>query len=147
MEKTEKIGRLITAMVTPFDAEGKLDYGQAKRLAQALLASGSDGIVASGTTGESPALSHEEKLRLFQELKTVVNGKSTLIAGTGNYCTAESVELTREAEKTGVDACLLVVPYYNKPTQEGLYQHFKAIAESTRIPCILYNVPSRTSLN
>lgn len=144
MEKTPKIGRLITAMVTPFDAEGRVDYEQAKRLAQALLASGSNGIVASGTTGESPTLSQEEKLRLFRELKPVVNGKGALIAGTGNYGTAESIELTREAERIGVDACLLVVPYYNRPTQEGLYQHFKTIAESTTLPCIIYNVPSRT---
>src|SRR3972149_5531516 len=140
----EKIGRVITAKVTPFDETGKVDYEQAKRLAQALLNSGSEGIVASGTTGESPTLTQEEKLRLFQELRTVVTGKNALIAGTGNYNTAESIELTREAEKIGVDACLLVVPYYNKPPQEGLYQHFKATAESTSLPCIVYNVPSRT---
>jgi len=143
----EKIGRVITAMVTPFDETGKVDYEQAKRLAQALLNSGSEGIVASGTTGESPTLTQEEKLRLFQELRTVVTGKNALIAGTGNYNTAESIELTREAEKIGVDACLLVVPYYNNPTQEGLYQHFKKIAGSTSLPCILYNVPSRTVRN
>jgi 4-hydroxy-tetrahydrodipicolinate synthase len=139
-----KFGRLLTAMITPFDEAGKVDYSQAKKLAKALLDSGSDGVVVSGTTGESPTLTSEEKLRLFAEVKSAVGDKGAVIAGTGNYCTAESVELTREAEKTGVDGCLLVVPYYNRPTQDGLYQHFKAIAESTKLPCILYNVPSRT---
>lgn len=142
-----QFGRLLTAMVTPFDTEGKVDYAQAKKLVKALLDSGSDGVVVSGTTGESPTLTKEEKLRLFAEVKSAVGNKGTVIAGTGNYCTAASIELTREAEKTGVDGCLLVVPYYNRPTQEGLYQHFKAIAESTRLPCILYNVPSRTATN
>lgn len=142
-----KFGRLITAMVTPFDAEGKVDYPQAKKLAQALLESGSDGIVVSGTTGESPTLSREEKLRLFAELKSAVGKQGTVIAGTGSCNTFESRELTKEAEKTGVDGCLLVVPYYNRPTQEGLFEHFKAIAEATSLPCILYNVPSRTATN
>ena len=138
-----QLGRLITAMVTPFNKGGEVDYEQAKRLAQALLNSGSDGLVVSGTTGESPTLSHEEKLRLFAEVKSA-GKQGTVIAGTGNNDTANSLELTKEAEKIGVDACLLVVPYYNKPTQEGLYQHFKTIAQGTGLPCILYNVPSRT---
>ncbi len=137
-------GRLITAMVTPFNEAGMVDYEQAKRLARALLASGSDGVVVSGTTGESPTLTKEEKRRLFAEIKSAVGKPGTVIAGTSSNSTAQSLELTREAEKIGVDACLLVVPYYNKPTQEGLYQHFKTIAQSTRLPCILYNVPSRT---
>lgn len=141
------LGRLLTAMVTPFDGRGEVDYGQAKLLASTLLDSGSDGLVVSGTTGESPTLSREEKLRLFTEVKKAVGSKGNVIAGTGNYNTGESVELTREAEKTGVDGILLVVPYYNKPTQEGLYQHFRTIAESTKLPCILYNVPSRTITN
>jgi len=131
-------------MVTPFDSKGEVDYEQAKKLAKALLNSGSDGIVVSGTTGESPTLTQEEKLRLFAEIKAAIGGKGNVIAGTGNYCTAESVELTRAAEKTGVDGCLLVVPYYNRPTQDGLYEHFKAIAGATKLPCIVYNVPSRT---
>jgi len=143
----KKFGRLLTAMVTPFDARGKVDYAQAKKLAKALLASGSDGLVVSGTTGESPTLTAAEKLRLFEEIKSVVPGKATIVAGTGNYNTQESIELTQEAEKTGVDACLLTVPYYNKPNQEGLYEHFKAIAKATKLPCILYNVPSRTITN
>ncbi len=140
-------GRLLTAMVTPFDGKGRVDYAQAKKLAKALLDSGSDGVVVSGTTGESPTLTKEEKLRLFAEVKSAVGGRGVVVAGTGNYCTEESIELTREAERAGVDGCLLVVPYYNRPTQDGLYQHFRAIAESTRLPCILYNVPSRTVTN
>ena len=140
----KNLGRLLTAMVTPFDEKGEVDYEQGRKLALALLDSGSDGLVVSGTTGESPTLSREEKLRLFAEVKSVIGGRGTVIAGTGSYNTAESIELTKEAERTGVDACLLVVPYYNKPTQEGLYQHFTAIAQSTTSPCILYNVPSRT---
>ena len=138
------VGRLITAMATPFTGSGEVDYAQAKKFAVGLLDSGSDGILASGTTGEGPTLTHEEKLRLFREVKAAVGDRGSVIAGTGNYNTAESIELTKEAEKIGVDACLLVVPYYNKPTQEGIYQHFKAIAQSTKLPCILYNVPSRT---
>jgi 4-hydroxy-tetrahydrodipicolinate synthase len=134
-------------MVTPFDARGKVDYQQARRLALALLDSGSDGVVVSGTTGESPTLSREEKLRLFAETKLVVGNRGTVVAGTGSYNTKESQELTKEAERTGVDACLLVVPYYNRPTQQGLWEHFKAIAQSTALPCILYNVPSRTVTN
>ncbi len=142
-----KIGRVITAMVTPFDDEGKVDYDQAKRLALALLNSGSDGGVISGTTGESPTLVFEEELQLFSLIKSAVAGKGSIIAGTGSNSTAEALKSTREAERIGVDACLLVVPYYNKPPQDGLYQHFKKIAESTSLPCILYNVPSRTVVN
>lgn len=142
-----EIGRLITAMVTPFDDQGQVDYEQAKRLAKALLDSGSDGLILSGTTGESPTLSTEEKLRLYAEVKGAVGNSGAIIAGTGNYNTAESVELSKEAEREGVDGLLLVVPYYNKPPQEGLYQHFKTIAGSVNLPCIVYNVTSRTSLN
>ena len=140
-------GRLLTAMVTPFDAEGEVDYEQAKNLARALLDSGSDGLIISGTTGESPTLSREEKLRLFTEVKSAIANRGTIIAGTGSYNTRESQELTKEAERIGVDACLLVVPYYNRPTQQGLFEHFEAIAQATTLPCILYNVPSRTVAN
>ena len=143
----KKFGRLLTAMVTPFNAKGQVDYAQAQKLAKALLASGSDGLVVSGTTGESPTLTTAEKLRLFDEVRAATGKRVTIVAGTGNYNTQESIELTKRAEKTGVDACLLTVPYYNKPNQEGLYQHFKAIAGSTRLPCIIYNVPSRTITN
>ena len=142
-----EIGRLLTAMATPFDGQGRVDYGQAARLANALLDSGSDGVVVSGTTGESPTLSTEEKLCLYAEVKGAVGDRGAVIAGTGTYNTAESIELSKEAEQEGVDGVLLVVPYYNKPPQEGLYQHFKAIAQSIHIPCIVYNVTSRTSLN
>lgn len=142
-----ELGRLLTAMITPFDSRGEVDYDQAKRLALTLLASGSDGMVVSGTTGESPTLTRDEKIRLFAEVKAAVGNRGTVIAGTGSYSTRESVELTKEAEKAGADAVLLVVPYYNKPTQEGLYRHFRTIAEATRLPCVLYNVPSRTVTN
>jgi len=141
------LGRLFTAMVTPFSADDSVDYKNARRLASALVKSGSDGLVVSGTTGESPNLSTQEKIRLFSEIKDELGDTKSVIAGTGNYSTKESVELSTEAKKAGADALLLVVPYYNKPTQEGLYQHFKAIAESTDLPCILYNVPSRTITN
>jgi 4-hydroxy-tetrahydrodipicolinate synthase len=143
----KELGRLITAMVTPFDDAGAVDYAQAKKLAKALLASGSEGLVVVGTTGESPTLRHEEEKKLFAEVKQAVGNSGSVIAGTGSNNTAEALEFTKDAEKIGVDACLLVVPYYNKPTQEGLYLHFKKIADSTSLPCILYNVPSRTITN
>jgi len=142
-----KPGRLLTAMVTPFDKEGQVDYEQAKKLALALLDSGSEGLIVVGTTGESPTLVRDEELRLFKEIKSAVGDRGAVIAGTGSNSTAEAIAATRGAEQTGADGCLLVVPYYNKPTQEGLYQHFKAIAGSTSLPCILYNVPSRTITN
>ena len=143
----KKLGRLITAMVTPFDEKGVVDYEQAKKLALALLDSGSDGVLVVGTTGESPTLIRQEEYRLFTEVKAAVGGRGAVIAGTGSNSTAEALEATKEAERIGVDACLLVVPYYNKPTQEGLYQHFKTVAESTSLLCIMYNVPSRTVTN
>ncbi len=141
------LGRLLTAMVTPFDARGEVDYQQAKTLALCLLDSGSDGLLISGTTGESPTLDREEKLRLFAEIKSAIADRGTVVAGTGNYDTRESQEVTRQAERMGVDACLLVVPYYSRPTQQGLQEHFKAIAQSTTLPCIIYNVPSRAVAN
>ena len=143
----KKLGRLLTAMVTPFKEDGEVDYAHAKKLALALLDSGSDGLVVAATTGESPTLSWEEEMHLFAEVKSAVGGRGTVVAYTGSNSTAEAVEATKRAEKIGVDACLLVVPYYNKPTQEGLYQHFKTIAQSTSLPCIMYNVPARTITN
>ena len=140
----KNLGRLITAMVTPFSEDGTVSHEQAKRLALALLDSGSDGLVVVGTTGESPTLLREEELKLFAEVKSAVGKRGSVIAGTGSNSTTEALEATKAAEQVGVDACLLVVPYYNKPTQEGLYQHFKTIANGTSLPCILYNVPSRT---
>jgi 4-hydroxy-tetrahydrodipicolinate synthase len=134
-------------MVTPFDEKGDVDFEQAKKLAHALLDSGSDGVVLSGTTGESPTLTTDEKMRLFSEVKQSIGDKGVVIAGTGTYSTAESIELSQEAEKQGVDGLLLVVPYYNKPPQEGMYQHFKAIAGKTNLPCIVYNIMGRTGVN
>jgi len=143
----KELGRLLTAMVTPFDEKGKVDYEQAKRLALALLESGSEGVVLVATTGESPTLLREEEVRLLTEVKSAVGKRGSIIAYTGSNSTVEALEATKKAERIGVDACLLVVPYYNKPTQDGLYQHFKIVAESTSLPCILYNVPSRTVIN
>ena len=142
-----EIGRLLTAMVTPFDDEGEIDYTKARKLARALLDSGSDGLVIGGTTGESPSMSDDEKIRLFAEVKEEVGDEAAVVAGTTDNNHRKSVELSVEAEKIGADALLLTVPAYNKPSQEGLYQNFKAIAEATSLPGILYNVPSRPSLN
>jgi 4-hydroxy-tetrahydrodipicolinate synthase len=142
-----KLGRVLTAMVTPFKENGEVDYEQAKKLALALLDAGCDGVVVAATTGEAPTLSWEEELRLFREVKSAVGDRGTIVAYTGSNSTAEAVEATRGAEKIGVDACLSVVPYYNRPTQEGIYQHFKTIAESTSLPIIMYNIPSRVVVN
>lgn len=142
-----EIGRVITAMATPFDDSGAVDYQRARQLAGALTASGSDGLVVTGTTGESPTLSTEEKLRLYSEVRKAVGPDVTLVAGSTNYNTAESIELSREAERLGMDAILGTVPYYNKPPQEGLYRHFRAIAEAVSLPIMLYNVPTRTVTN
>jgi 4-hydroxy-tetrahydrodipicolinate synthase len=141
---SREIGRLLTAMVTPFHQDGSVDYVQARNLAQALINSGSDGVVVAGTTGESPTLTRKEQTRLFVEIKEALQGDASVIAGTGSNSTQEAVEYTKDAEAAGADGALLVVPYYNKPTQQGLYEHFRHIAESTSLPCILYNVPSRT---
>ncbi len=142
-----EFGRLLTAMITPMRDDQSVDLDAAARVANHLVETGSDGIVVSGTTGESPTLTTREKLDLFRVVKETVAGRATVVAGTGNYNTAESIELTREAEAIGVDGVMLVVPYYNNPPQEGLYQHFRTIAENTDLPIILYNVPSRTVRN
>ena len=142
-----EIRRLLTAMITPFDEEGEIDYEQARKLAKGIIDSGSDGLVIGGTIGEAPSMSDEEKLRLFGEVKEEVGAQAAVIAGTTDNNHRKSVELSREAEKVGVDGLLLTVPAYNKPSQEGLYHHFKAITEATSLPGLLYNVPSRTSLN
>jgi 4-hydroxy-tetrahydrodipicolinate synthase len=134
-------------MVTPFDDRLNVDHEKACALALRLLDQGSDGVVVCGTTGESPTLSADEKLRLFAEVKQAVGDKGAVVANTGSYNTAESVELTREAEALGVDGIMAVVPYYNNPPQEGLYRHFRAIAESSALPVILYNIPSRSPRN
>jgi len=134
-------------MVTPFDDDGQINFPEVERLTEHLIQTGSDGIVVAGTTGESPTLSHDEKLELFRVVKQTAAGRAKVIAGTGNYNTAESVELTKEAERIGVDGILLVCPYYNRPNQEGLFQHFATVARATSLPVILYNVPTRTGRN
>jgi 4-hydroxy-tetrahydrodipicolinate synthase len=141
-------GQVLTAMVTPFDAQGRVNEESVVRLVNHLLENGSDGIVVCGTTGESPTLTHEEKLRLFRLVKETVGGRGKVVAGTSSYDTASGITLTQEAAEIGVDGALLVVPPYNKPSQEGLYQHFRAIAASAPgLPCLLYNVPPRTAQN
>ncbi|MFN8532632.1 MAG: 4-hydroxy-tetrahydrodipicolinate synthase [Dehalococcoidia bacterium] len=140
-------GRLLTAMATPFAPDGSLDEPRAADLARALVASGSEGLVVTGTTGESPTLTHDEKLRMYSIVREAVGDSAVVIAGTTNSNTAESVALSREAAELGVDGFLLVVPPYNKPTQEGMYRHFASIASATSLPCILYNIPGRTAAN
>ncbi|MGM1045229.1 MAG: 4-hydroxy-tetrahydrodipicolinate synthase [Bacillota bacterium] len=141
-------GRLITAMVTPFDANGEINWDETARLIDYLIVDQkSDSIVVAGTTGESPTLSEDEKLKLFRFVKEHAAGRSKVIAGTGSNDTAHSIELTQKAEQCGVDGILLVAPYYNKPNQEGLFRHFEAIAKSTSLPIMLYNVPGRTGIS
>jgi 4-hydroxy-tetrahydrodipicolinate synthase len=144
-----QFGRLLTAMVTPFDpATGSLDLDQARLLATALFDSGTEGLVVCGTTGESPTLSNREKLALLEATVEVAHARGApVIAGTTTYNTAESVELSREAAQLGVDGILGTVPYYNNPPQEGLFQHFRAIASAVDLPVILYNIPSRSPRN
>ncbi|MGJ7921007.1 4-hydroxy-tetrahydrodipicolinate synthase [Neobacillus sp. LXY-4] len=140
-------GRVSTAMVTPFDKNGHIDFAKTTQLVNYLIDNGTDSLVVAGTTGESPTLSKEEKLALFQHVVQVVKNRVPVIAGTGSYNTYESIDLTKKAEQLGVDAVMLVGPYYNKPNQEGLFQHFKAIAESTKLPVMLYNIPGRSVVN
>lgn len=140
-------GRVSTAMVTPFDRKGNIDFTKTTQLIQYLIDNGSDSLVVAGTTGESPTLTKEEKIALFRHVVKVVNGRVPVIAGTGSNNTHASIELTKKAVEAGVDAIMLVAPYYNKPSQEGLFQHFKAIAESTTLPVMLYNIPGRSSVN
>jgi len=141
---TTEIGRLLTAMITPFKADGSVDYQAAEKLVATLIADGSDGVVVSGTTGESPSLSDDEKIELLKVVRKAIPGKS-VVAGTGSNDTHHSVKLSERAMKAGADALLAVVPYYNKPPQEGMYQHFKAISEVG--PTIMYNIQGRTAVN
>jgi 4-hydroxy-tetrahydrodipicolinate synthase len=140
-------GRLLTAMVTPFDKDLKVDRNKTEELVEHLISTGTTAIVVAGTTGESPTLTTQEKLDLFRHVVEIVNGRIPVIAGTGSNNTAVSIELTQKAEEIGVDGMMLVVPYYNKPSQEGLYQHFKSIASSTKLPIMLYNIPGRSVIN
>ena len=140
-------GRLLTAMVTPFNADGSVNYEKAADLAEWLIDNGSDGLVVAGSTGEAATMSAEEKLELFRVVVNRINKRVPVIAGTGSNNTADSVKMTKMAEAMGVDGALIVGPYYNKPTQEGFYQHFAAVAQSTGLPIIVYNVPGRTASN
>jgi 4-hydroxy-tetrahydrodipicolinate synthase len=140
----KEIGRLLTAMITPFKSDGSIDYSAAEKLAALLVADGSDGVVVAGTTGESPALSDDEKIQLLGVVKKAIPD-AAVVAGTGSNDTHHSVKLSERAMKAGADALLAVVPYYNKPPQEGMYQHFKAIAEVG--PTIMYNIQGRTAIN
>ena len=145
--KNPYFGRLLTAMVTPFNADGSVNYEKAADLAEWLINSGSDGLVVAGSTGEAATMSAEEKLELFRVVVNRINKRVPVIAGTGSNNTTDSVKMTKMAEAMGVDGALIVGPYYNKPTQEGFYQHFAAVAQSTGLPIIVYNVPGRTASN
>ncbi len=142
-----ELGRILTAMVTPYTPEGEVDYAHASQLARYLVRAGNDGVVVTGTTGEAPLLNDGEKVRLWGAVKQELGADATVVAGAGTNDTRHSVHLAREAERAGVDAILAVVPYYLRPPQEGIYLHFRAIAESTSLPVIVYNVPSRTGIN
>jgi len=140
-------GQVLTAMVTPFDHNGEIDFKATEALVDYLIANGTDGLVVAGTTGESPTLTTEEKIELFKCVVEAAAGRVPVIAGTGSNNTKASISLTKLAEETGVDGIMLVAPYYNKPSQEGLYHHFKTIAESTSLPVMLYNIPGRSVAN
>jgi 4-hydroxy-tetrahydrodipicolinate synthase len=140
-------GRVLTAMITPFASDGSVNYKEAAKLAAFLAENGSDGVVVSGTTGETPTLTEDEKLKLFETVLEAVGDRIKVIAGTGNNDTASSIRLTKKAEALGVHGAMLVVPYYNKPPQSGLYAHFSQVALNTYLPIMLYNVPGRTSAN
>ncbi|KYG25533.1 4-hydroxy-tetrahydrodipicolinate synthase [Alkalihalobacillus trypoxylicola] len=140
-------GRVVTAMVTPFNEQNQIDENATKALIEHLIANGTDALVVGGTTGESPTLSTDEKIKLYQLVVDTVKHRIPVIAGTGTNSTHMSIELTKKAEQIGVDAIMLVTPYYNKPSQQGLYEHFKAIALETSLPVMLYNIPGRSSVN
>jgi 4-hydroxy-tetrahydrodipicolinate synthase len=140
-------GRVLTAMVTPFDKKGHIDFAKTTQLVNYLINNGTDSLVIAGTTGESPTLSKEEKLALFSHVVKVVNKRIPVIAGVGSNNTYASIELAKRAEQLGVDAIMVVAPYYNKPSQEGLFQHFKAIADGTTLPLMVYNIPGRSAVN
>ena len=144
MTPSPRFGRVLTAMLTPFKPDGSLDVDGAKQLARHLVEHGSDGLVVCGTTGESPTLTHDEKMTMFSTVKEEVGDEAVVIAGTGTYDTAESIELTKEAGALGVDACLTVTPYYSRPPQNGLIAHYEAIADASSVPLMLYDIPGRT---
>ena len=139
-----RFGEVITAMVTPFEADGSFNVKGARTLAAHLVDNGSDGLVLAGTTGESPTLTHDEKIELFENVLEEVGDRAKIVAGTGSYDTKETIELTKEAGALGVDACLIVTPYYSKPPQNGLIAHFTAVADASSVPLIIYDIPGRT---
>ena len=141
------LGEVLTAIVTPFDADGRIDYERFRELALYLVDHGSDGVVVAGTTGESPTLSDDERLALLRAAVDAVGGRATVVAGTGTYSTAHSVHLTRQADEIGVDGFLVVTPYYNKPPARGIVEHFKAIAVESDRPIVVYNIPGRVVVN
>jgi len=143
----KQLGRIMTAMITPFGADGALDVREAVRVAEFLIERGNDGVVVAGSTGEGNALEADEKLTLFREIKKALGPNGVVVAGTGDNNTRRSIELTKAAEQCGVDAALLTVPAYVKPTQDGMLTHFGAILEATKLPCIIYNIPGRTAAN
>lgn len=144
---TPRFGRMIPAMVTPFDEALELDLDRAQKLADRLVAGGSDSLIINGTTGESPTVFYPQKMELFRAVVEAVAGRVPVIANVGDNCTADTVSFARDAEKTGVDGFMCVVPYYNKPPQEGLYRHFSTIAGAVELPIILYNIPGRCVIN
>ena len=145
--KKPYFGRLLTAMVTPFNADGSINYEAGADFADWLLANGSDGLVVEGSTGEAATMDMDEKIKFMQNIVARVNGRAKIVAGAGTNCTASTINLVKKMEACGVDGVLVVGPYYNKPTQEGYYQHFAAVAKATKLPIIVYNVPGRTGGN
>lgn len=145
--KKPYFGRLLTAMVTPFNADGNINYEAGADFADWLLANGSDGLVVEGSTGEAATMDMDEKIKFMQTIVARVNGRAKIVAGAGTNCTASTIDLVKKMEACGVDGVLVVGPYYNKPTQEGYYQHFAAVAKATKLPIIVYNVPGRTGGN
>jgi 4-hydroxy-tetrahydrodipicolinate synthase len=141
------LGEVLTAVVTPFGGDGAVDFERFRELAQHLVESGSDGLVVAGTTGESPNLTDDERLELFRVAVDTLRGRGTVVAGTGTYSTAHSVHLTREAHELGVDGFLVVTPYYNKPPARGIVEHFRAVADVSDRPIIVYNIPARVVIN
>jgi 4-hydroxy-tetrahydrodipicolinate synthase len=141
------LGEVLTAVVTPFGRDGRIDFERFRELAQHLVESGSDGLVVAGTTGESPTLSDDERFELFRVAVDALRGRGTVVAGTGTYSTGHSVHLTREAHELGVDGFLVVTPYYNKPPARGIVEHFRAIADVSDLPIIVYNIPGRVVIN
>lgn len=142
-----RFGRMLTAMVTPFDSDGKLDTIRAQELVEKLIANGTEGLIVCGTTGESPTVFYDQKIELFKAVIEAVNGRVPILANAGDNCTDDSVEFAQKVVALGVDAIMAVVPYYNKPPQEGMYRHFCTIASAVDVPVIIYNIPGRSVVN